>query len=149
MPSPTHLPGAVSIATVLDALKRANRESPLTHHNTSILFPRPKPAYDPNTLAKTITCGGGPGNYHPSGLRQYTPREFAALQTFPLRYKFGRTNDGKELSVTELRTQIGNAVPPLVAKAIMESVVRSLRESDRKRSGKVQDEVQNNVIVLD
>lgn len=116
-------------------------------------FETPKPPFDPHTLAKTITCGGGQGNYHPSGLRQYTPREFAALQTFPSRYRFGRTEEGKEFYTTELREQIGNAVPPLVAKAVLGSVAKSLRESDMRRGAKAQAkarvEIQKDVIVLD
>jgi len=148
-PCPTHAPGTVSIATVLHELERANRASPLSHHDTSTLFPTPKPCFDPHTLAKTITCGGGSGNYYPDGSRQYTVREFAALQTFALRYLFGKTKNGKYLNVTELREQIGNAVPPLVAKAVLSSVVKSLRESDKRRLVDMRAKELRSVIVLD
>ncbi|CAG8359817.1 unnamed protein product [Penicillium salamii] len=79
-------------------------------------------AFEPESLAKTITCGGGEFNYHPSGKRPYTDREMAVLQTFPMNYQF---------SGVYTRKQIGNAVPPLFAKAIYSEVVRSLRETDR------------------
>ncbi|CAG7919568.1 unnamed protein product [Penicillium olsonii] len=79
-------------------------------------------AFEPESLAKTITCGGGEFNYHPSGTRPYTDREMAVLQTFPMDYQFS----GKYT-----RKQIGNAVPPMFAKAIYSEIVRSLRETDR------------------
>lgn len=79
-------------------------------------------SFSSENLAKTITCGGGEFNYHPSGKRPYTDREMAALQTFPPDYKFAGVYT---------RKQIGNAVPPLFAKAIYGEVVRSLRETDQ------------------
>jgi DNA (cytosine-5)-methyltransferase 1 len=79
--------------------------------------------FSPHSLARTITCGGGEGNYHPSGKRSYTNRELACLQTFPLTYKFV----GKGV-----RKQIGNAVPPLLAKALYQSIIHSLRETDER-----------------
>lgn len=86
-------------------------------------FDAPKIPLSPNNLAKTITCGGGE-NYHPSGERGFTNREFACLQTFPLNYKFGKV---------EVRTQIGNAVPPMLAKALYKAIIKSLEETDGLR----------------
>ena len=65
-----------------------------------------KPSY-------TITCyftnvSSGPF-VHPSEDRALTPREAARLQTFPDRYRFF----GKQV-----QRQIGNAVPPLFARAV-------------------------------
>ncbi|GES62953.1 C-5 cytosine methyltransferase DmtA [Aspergillus terreus] len=79
--------------------------------------------YDPNRQARCITTGGGDGNYHPSGLRGYTNRELACLQTFPLDYRFG---------AREVRKQIGNAVPPALAEALYREIIRSLWETDRE-----------------
>ena len=79
--------------------------------------------FDPNQPARTVTCGGGDLNYHPSGRRGFTNREFACLQTFPMRYRFGPR---------EIRKQIGNAVPPILAKAIYRDILRSLRKTDQK-----------------
>ncbi|KAL4905276.1 hypothetical protein BDW74DRAFT_185315 [Aspergillus multicolor] len=76
-----------------------------------------------NQQARTITCSGGENNYHPSGLRGFTNREFACLQTFPLGFRFGRR---------EVRKQIGNAVPPVLAKAIYKEIILSLQETDER-----------------
>ena len=58
---------------------------------------------------------------HPSGTRDLTHREFACLQGFPLKHRFGSTS---------VKKQIGNAVPPLVARAILESVKNALMAED-------------------
>lgn len=79
--------------------------------------------YNAYTQAKTITCAGGEANYHPSGLRPFTAREVACLQTFPLSFQF---------SAKKVRKQVGNAVPPKFAEAIYREIVRSLRETDEK-----------------
>lgn len=79
-------------------------------------------SYDAHQPAKTITTGGGEANYHPSGKRGYTNREFACLQTFDVDYRFGRRG---------VRKQIGNAVPPVMAKAIYREIIRSLRRTDQ------------------
>ena len=69
----------------------------------------------------TITTGGGGGNYHPSGKRGFTNREFACLQTFDTDYRFGKQ---------EVRKQIGNAVPPVLAKSIYRELIKSLKRTD-------------------
>ncbi|KKK23317.1 hypothetical protein P175DRAFT_0484402 [Aspergillus ochraceoroseus IBT 24754] len=79
--------------------------------------------FDANQQARTITCGGGDNNYHPSGKRGFTNREFACLQTFPLTFRFGPR---------EVRKQIGNAVPPVLARTIYGEIVRSLQETDAR-----------------
>lgn len=58
---------------------------------------------------------------HPSGVRDFTHREFACLQGFPLEHVFGARG---------VRRQIGNAVPPVVARAMLESVRRALLRED-------------------
>lgn len=86
-------------------------------------FDPPKRPYHPTKLAKTITCGGGE-NYHPSGERSFTTREFACLQTFPNDYQFGKV---------EIRKQIGNAVPPMLAQALYREIKKSLEKTDGLR----------------
>lgn len=81
----------------------------------------PRAPYDGNRQAKTITCGGGVDSYHPSGLRRFTQREFASLQTFPLEFRFGPR---------EVCKQIGNAVPPVLAKALYKEIKQSLQQTD-------------------
>jgi DNA (cytosine-5)-methyltransferase 1 len=80
------------------------------------------PAWDGDAPLKyTITCSGGAGNYHPSGKRDFTLREFACLQGFPLEHKFAGN---------AVKRQIGNAVPPCAAKAFYEEIVKHLKMVD-------------------
>ena len=80
-----------------------------------------KPPYNGDVPMKsTITCASGV-SYHPSGKRDFTLREIACLQGFPLEHEF---------SNTRARKQIGNAVPPLVAKIFFDQIVRALRAAD-------------------
>ena len=70
-----------------------------------------KPSY-------TITCyftnvSSGPF-VHPSEHRALTPREAARLQSFP---------DGYHFFDKQVQRQIGNAVPPLLAKAVAREVL--------------------------
>lgn len=138
LPAPTHASSAVTIQTVLEELEDRHQTSSLSHHNPRSLKKLSKPPYDPNALAKTICCGGD-GNYHPSGLRNFTIREYACLQTFPWQFIFGQAQ-----TATEMREQIGNAVPPRLAKAVFESISKSLLQSDKKtgtRGGNISREV--------
>lgn len=50
-------------------------------------------------------------------------RELASLQTFPVDFAFVGTK-------TQIRRQIGNAVPPVAAKAVFDAIVTCLREWD-------------------
>lgn len=75
----------------------------------------------PDKPAYTVIANGGGGTwgYHYKEPRPLTNRERARLQSFPDSFEFV----GK---VGEIRTLIGNAVPPLGAKAIAESILKSL-----------------------
>lgn len=69
----------------------------------------------------TITCyfrnvSAGPF-VHPAADRAFTPREAARLQSFQDTYKFVGTS---------IPRQIGNAVPPLLARSIAKAVVESM-----------------------
>lgn len=79
--------------------------------------------YNGHQPARTLTCNGGDSNYHPSGKRSFTCRELASLQTFPVNFQFSKSN---------VRKQIGNAVPPKFAEAVFREIRRSLRETDEK-----------------
>ena len=74
-------------------------------------------------MTSTITCAAGQ-SYHPSGQRDFTLREIACLQGFPLEHEFADHGKGK------IRKQIGNAVPPIVAKVFFEQIVRALKNAD-------------------
>lgn len=56
-------------------------------------------------------------NSHPYLNRAITPREAARLQSFPDKYRFYGNK-------TEITKQIGNAVPPLLAKAIGQNILK-------------------------
>lgn len=62
---------------------------------------------------------------HPSRLRRFTVRELACLQTFPDRHRFFGL-------VGQQRRQVGNAVPPLMAEALLRQVRTAMRESDAR-----------------
>ncbi|KAJ5330783.1 hypothetical protein N7476_000566 [Penicillium atrosanguineum] len=79
--------------------------------------------YNGHQPARTLTCNGGESNYHPSGKRTFTCRELASLQTFPIDFQFSKSN---------VRKQIGNAVPPKFADAVFRQIRRSLRETDEE-----------------
>lgn len=127
-PGPTHSPGAVSVQTMLDDVERHHEMSPLFHHDPESMPRISKTAYDCNRLANCITCKGGDNNYHPNGLRPFTIREFLALQTFPHCFRFP-----DNVTQTEMKIQLGNAVPPLMGAALMRSVLASLLANDKRR----------------
>ncbi|KAL4927518.1 DNA cytosine methyltransferase [Aspergillus undulatus] len=124
MPKPTHGPpgsGLPEFPTINQAI--SNIPPGASHHDVENRRVLSKPPYDGNRQAGTITCNGGE-DYHPSGKRTFTSREIACLQTFPMEFRFKRN----------ATKQIGNAVPPVLAKAIHEEVVRSLRETDEREA---------------
>ncbi len=62
-------------------------------------------------------------NSHPELNRSITPREAARIQSFPDNFKFL----GNKTSICK---QIGNAVPPLLAKAIGETILTQLKDKN-------------------
>lgn len=81
------------------------------------------PRWDPDvTLKRCITTNGGYGNYHPSGRRDFTLREYATLQTFPIDYPFENP---------DRKRQIGNAFPPLAVKVLYAHLRKWLEARDR------------------
>lgn len=66
-------------------------------------------------------------NNHPFLNRSITPREAARLQSFDDSYIFYGTR-------VSVRTQIGNAVPPLLAKAIADQIYLSLSNNKGERN---------------
>jgi DNA (cytosine-5)-methyltransferase 1 len=82
-----------------------------------------------NALAPTIRTEffkPEKGRYlHPRAHRPITPREAARLQSFPDGFRFYGT-------LTEIGRQIGNAVPPKLAKAVARSVRAQLPQAEAK-----------------
>lgn len=87
---------------------------------------------DPDSQSPTVTRSGFRDFIHPSDDRLCTVRELARLQTFPDSYVFhGRRCDTYARSRYRVQTQheqIGNAVPPVLARVIGLSVRRQIIE---------------------
>lgn len=71
---------------------------------------------DRNSCSNTINTSRTT-YYHPTENRYLTAREAAAIQSFPPSYIFSG-------SLTQQWKQIGNAVPPLLAKSIGETIIK-------------------------
>ncbi|KAM0698470.1 hypothetical protein Q7P36_001937 [Cladosporium allicinum] len=127
-PEPTHGLGFGKLrpVTIDDVLQRIrNFEVPPNLNRSTKKTELPYNAKQ--TLSNCITTGGGKSDLHPSGKRSFTLFELAALQGFLPKHRFYGNK-------TQIRTQIGNAVPSMFAKQLFEHIIKSLQESDRKRS---------------
>lgn len=114
--------GQKPLVTEAQALRGLSRRDPL--HNVSQAVVRNNQPRDGNLpLSKTVTCGGTQGVSHFSGLRDYTLREIACLQGFPVSHQF-------EGNKTQVRKQIGNAFPSCVVKAIYDHLRAWLQQVD-------------------
>lgn len=82
----------------------------------SLIYKRVHPDLPSPTI---VACGGGgTWGYHWKEARPLTNRERARIQTFPDDFEFKGTP-------TEVRKQLGNAVPPLGIKPIAEAILKS------------------------
>jgi len=70
--------------------------------------------------------------YHPVEHRYLTPREAAAIQSFPNDFMF-------EGTISQQFRQIGNAVPPLLAKTIGKAILKT--DSEKKKSNGVKQQI--------
>lgn len=84
---------------------------------------------DRNKPSTTIIAGGGGGTwgYHYEENRPLTNRERARLFGYPDDFIF-------EGSITEVRRQIGNSVPPIAAKVIAEAIMPAMTAPLKKLS---------------
>jgi DNA (cytosine-5)-methyltransferase 1 len=122
---PTHGVGGADLVTIRDSISNIPRAATAQKQLPTTRGVWPKPSYSARTLCRTLTCGGGPP--HPSGRRNFTLRELASLQTFPWFHLFPVSG------ITIGRRQVGNAVPPLMAKTLYEEIIRTLQETDGVR----------------
>lgn len=110
---------AVPVDALPDRFKKMRRISTgALRRDCTTLYHR----LDPKRPSYTITCyyrnvASGPF-LHPEEDRSISHREAARLMSYPDRYVFAGAN---------FTRQIGNSVPPLMAKAIGECLVRSLK----------------------
>ena len=83
----------------------------------------------PDKPSPTIPASFQSNFVHPYLNRNYTAREGARLQSFPDTYVFkgNRTNMSWDKSLSQYQ-QIGNAVPPLLAKGVAEAVINYLKK---------------------
>ncbi|KAI0446374.1 S-adenosyl-L-methionine-dependent methyltransferase [Xylaria telfairii] len=129
-PEATHVasginkPGKKPYVTVKKMLARIPRDASQYDemHKPHDMVRKRLPRWDPDvTLRRCITTNGGYGNYHPNGRRDFTMREYATLQTFPIDYPFQHPDKKK---------QIGNAFPPLVVKVLYTHLRKWLEKQD-------------------
>ena len=122
-PKPTHSSnpektGLKPWTTINETISQIPKGWP--NHDIHLAIPRDHSPQSGDKIATCVTTSGG-GIIHPSGKRDYTHREFACLQSFPLGHKFGGTG---------VKRQIGNAVPPVMARFLLETVKDALLRAD-------------------
>ncbi len=89
---------------------------------------------DPNKPSPTVTRSGYRDFIHPFEDRMFTVRELACLQTFPLNWEFLGTRldsySSKRVVTMTQFGQVGNAVPPILAKAIAVAIMEQFFKED-------------------
>jgi DNA (cytosine-5)-methyltransferase 1 len=115
-----------SVQSALSTIPRPNplRPDPL-HDPAAVAFAPDKylaPWDASKIMPRAMTTSGG-GNYHPSGKRDFTPREYATLQGFPQCHIF---------KGSYVKKQIGNSVPPCVEKVLLERIKKARDAADGK-----------------
>ncbi|CAF9937348.1 MAG: hypothetical protein ALECFALPRED_007179 [Alectoria fallacina] len=122
-PSPTHSSnpektGLKPWTTINEAIAKIPHG--WANHDIHLAKDRDNSPQSGDRIATCVTTSGG-GIIHPSGKRDYTHREFACLQSFPLGHKFGASG---------VKKQIGNAVPPTMATILLVTVKNALLKAD-------------------
>ncbi|MGA2361049.1 MAG: DNA cytosine methyltransferase [Candidatus Aminicenantales bacterium] len=136
-PRPTHANRHISVGEALENIPEPDEEHILKNHEYS-RFKLKFNGYichrftDPKKPSPTFTArGDGKGGamvmHHPSNKRRLSCREAACIQGFPLDYEFCGT-------MTSVYRQIGNAVPPPLARAVAERIYKHIM-TNRKGLG--------------
>ena len=100
--------------SILDVPKRLRPKSYFANTYARLVPDAPAP-----TMTRNFGTPSSSRCIHPDLDRGLTTREGARLQTFPDKYIFTGTRSQKNL-------QIGNAVPPMLAKAIGKAIIDSI-----------------------
>ena len=116
--------GLLPYTTIYQAIDPIPRNAP-NHEKDYYAEEEVKTAYDGDKIGRTVTCKGPDPRHHPNGFRPLTVREAAVLQTFKHDHPFGTG-----LTKTRLMQQIGNAVPPLLAKKLFLQIRNTLQAFD-------------------
>lgn len=146
-PASTHAkkpaPGSTlkPFTTVMDAMRLISPDATM-HDKKHIRYKQP---WDPSIpLARCITTHGGYGNYHYSGRRDFTLRELATMNGFPVWYQFHPQN---------AKRQIGNAFPPRVVRVLYEHLLKWLENEDHvtpvEKQSSVEEEPEYEVVETD
>lgn len=119
-PAATHGPGLKPFVTLRDTLDKIPLRA--SHHNIDGAIARNANPYSPDQpFHRTITTGGAEKVAHWDGTRDYTLRELASINGFPLRHKFVPHG---------IKKQIGNAFPSCVVKVLYTHIRQWLEKED-------------------
>ena len=90
---------------------------------------------DPDLPSPTVTRSGYRDFIHPYEDRMLTVRELACLQSFPLDWEFtGVRLDSYSMKRNVEMTQfgqVGNAVPPILAEAVADEIMKQFFDKDK------------------
>lgn len=137
-PEPTHGDGeGLKPFNTIGKVLRGIRRGDDLHDPDMQHFDSPRPPYDAERLAGTITTRGG-ALYYPDGSRKLTLREFASLQGFPKSHRFLG-------NITSIKRQIGNAFPPTTVRVLYKHIEQWLLNED----GMMRCDNPESIIVID
>jgi len=114
--------------TTLEKIKLVSVGDKLS--NTKKTFGSTYRRLSPDEPSPTVTRSGYRDFIHPHKDRMLTVRELACLQTFPLDWEFTGVrldsySSKRKTTMTQFG-QVGNAVPPVLARAVAESIIDQL-----------------------
>lgn len=124
--------------TIRQVLSRIQEGDNLHNLGTVTRFTPRRRASNFDALLGTITARSG-SLYYPNGTRNFTLREYACLQGFPKAHRFRGTTTG-------IKSQIGNAFPPICVKYLYKHLENWLLQQDRVQSHQPEAE---DVVILD
>ncbi|KAL8810380.1 MAG: hypothetical protein Q9200_002618 [Gallowayella weberi] len=137
-PKPTHAnhPGSTGLkrlTSVNDAIRIIPPDCPNNELPPKLNPPRGE--YDGNTLLPHIVITNGTEDAHPNGLRKFSLRELASLQSFPTEHRFAAAAGSMQI-----KKQIGNAFPPTMAEVLLTAMKLHLLKRDGFMPGRVAEE---------